>query len=211
MVAAAALWRVTAADPFVSLVEEIARTPQSYDGEMIDKLAALGPAAVPAIGSVLREGPQFPLVFVRALERIGDGRGTQPVLELISAQAPYSSSDRSALTTASILALRSMRNATACAPLVSILRDESAHARVRLASASASASLCSGDVGAEGRRFIMQTYEDRARYLDPKEGLSQRDVYLALMDVDNEESRAILLEVVDTAPARGPSRARAAR
>jgi hypothetical protein len=189
---------VTARDPFVPLVQEIYRTPQTYGGEVVDKLVALGPDAVPAIGSVLLTGPEFPIVFVRALERIGDQRGTEPIVEFISKRAPYSNVDGSTLTTRSIQALRGIQNTAACKPIVSILRSETAHPRVRLASASTCARLCSGDVKAEAQSFILSAYDDRARYLaKPNEGFAQSELYSALIDVDNDESLAILLNVLE--------------
>lgn len=189
---------VTAPDPFVPLVQEIYRTPQTHGGEIVDKLAALGPDAVPAIGSVLHTGPEFPIVFVRSLERIGDDRGTKPIVEFVSKQAPYSDGDRSTLTAESILALRGIRNPTACTPIASILRDETAHPRVRLASASTCARLCSGGVKAEARSFILSAYDNRSRYLaEPNEGFTQSELYSALIDVDNDQSLAILLNVLE--------------
>jgi hypothetical protein len=189
---------VTARDPFVPLVREIYRTPQTYGGEVVDELVALGPDAVPAIGFVLLSGEKFPITFVEALERIGDERGTEPIVEFISKQAPYSDRDRSALTVRSILALRGIQNPAACTPIMAILRDETAHPRVRLASASTCARLCSGDVKAEAQSFILSAYDDRARYLaEPNQGFTPPDVYSALIDVDNDESLAILLNVLE--------------
>jgi hypothetical protein len=189
---------VTAPDPFVPLVEEVVRTPQTYDGEHIDKLVGLGADAAPAIGTVLLDGPQFPFVLVSALERIGDERGADPIVTFVSRQAPYSDVDRSTLTAKSILALRGIRNADACEPIVAILLNEAAHPRVRLASASTCARLCSGDVRAEAQSFILSAYRDRSRYLaDPNQGLLPHELYSALIDVDNDESLAILLDLLE--------------
>jgi hypothetical protein len=191
-------WIATAPDPFVPLVEGVVRTPQTYDGEHIDKLVKLGAEAVPAIGKVLLAGEKFPFVFVSALERIGDERGTEPILEFVSKQTPYSDVDRSTLTAKSILALRGIPNTDACEPVASILRNEAAHPRVRLASASTCARLCSRDTRAEAQRFILKAYQDRSRYLAyPNEGLLQHELYSALIDVDNAESLAILLNLVE--------------
>src|SRR5687768_71319 len=149
---------ITAPEPFIPLVQETYRTPQPCGGEVVDKLVALGPDAVPAIGSVLLSGENFPITFVHALGRIGDERGTKPILEFISKQVPYSDGDRSALTSESILALRGIPNPAACKPIVSTLRDVTAHPRVRLASASTCARLCSGDIRAEAQSFILSAY-----------------------------------------------------
>src|SRR5690349_5559191 len=151
---------MTAPDPFVPLVEEVVRTPQTYDGEHVDKLVALGADAVPAIGEVLLAGEKFPFVFVSALERIGDERGTDPIVTFVLRQTPYSDVDRSTLTAKSVLALRGVSNADVCEPLASILRDETAHPRVRLASASACARLCSGDIRGGAQTFILDAYRD---------------------------------------------------
>lgn len=189
---------VTAPDPFIPIVQEIVRTPQTYDGEHIDRLVALGIDGVPAIGSVLLSGEQFPITFVWALERIGDERGMEPIVEFVSKQAPYSDVDRSTLTAASILSLRGVRNTAACKPVMSILRNETAHPRVRLASASTCARLCSGANRTEAQSFIMSTYENRSRYLaEPNEGLLQEELFSALIDVDTDESLAILLDLLE--------------
>lgn len=54
-------------------IMSILETPQTYDGEHIDKLVELGPSAVPAISDRLESGDEFPLRLIYALERIGDG------------------------------------------------------------------------------------------------------------------------------------------
>ena len=189
---------VTTPDPFVPVVQEIYRTPQTYGDEAIDKLVALGPDAVPAIGSVLLAGEKFPMTFVRALERIGDERGTEPILEFISRQAPYSDQERSTLTASSILALRGIPNTTACKPVSSILHDKTAHPRVRLAAAATCSRLCPGDAKAEAQTFILEAYDDRARYMaEPNRVFTPPELYSALMDVDNEKSVAIVLGVLE--------------
>jgi hypothetical protein len=189
---------VTAQDPFVPLVQEVVRTPQTYDGEHIDKLVSLGADAVPAIGAVLLSGESFPIVFVSALERIGDERGTESIVAFVSRQAPYSDDDMSTLTAASILALRGIPNTAACAPVGSILRTETAHPRVRLASASTCAHLCADDLKAEAQSFILGAYQNRSRFLaNPNKGFVQEELYSALTEVDNDESVAILLNVLD--------------
>jgi hypothetical protein len=188
----------TRPDPYTPLVEKIVRTPQVRDGEHLEQLVALGPDAVPAIGKALVGGAPFPIIYIWALERIGDEDGMEPLLAFVAQQAPYSNWDRSTLTAHSILALRGVRNTAACRPIVAILRDETAHPRVRLASASTCARLCSGDVKAEAQKFILDAYDDRTRYwADPNGGFTPPELYFALTDVDNEQSLAILLEVVE--------------
>ena len=68
----AAAWFIARQDRFDKLVNSIISTPQSYDGEHVDKLVALGSEGVPAIGKALTRGEEFPLRFVLALEQIGD-------------------------------------------------------------------------------------------------------------------------------------------
>jgi len=189
---------VTTPDPFVPVVQEIYRTPQTYGDEAIDKLVALGPDAVPAIGSVLLAGEKFPITFVQALERIGDERGTKPILKFISRQAPYSDRERSTLTARSILALRGIPNPDACKPVSAILHDKTAHPRVRLAAAATCSRLCAGNTKAEAQEFILDAYDDRARYLaDPNAGFTPPELYSALIDVDNQKSLAIVLDVLE--------------
>ena len=185
-------------DPFLARIEEISQTPQTHGTEHLDELVALGAEAVPAIGAVLLSGPTFPITFVEALERIGDERGAAPIVEFISKQAPYSDGDRSTLTARSIQALRGVKNPAVCDPVVSILRDETAHPRVRLAAASTCANLCSGHIRAEAQRFVLDAYDNRSRYTaDANRGFSEQELFPALIDVDNEESLAILLGVLE--------------
>jgi hypothetical protein len=178
-------------DPFIPLVDEILRTPQTYDGEMVDKLAALGSDGVPAIGLALQSEQPFPMVLVSALERIGDEGGTRPIMEFVERQAPHSSVERSTLAAASILALRGIQNAAACEPVVSILRNQAAHPRVRLASASTSARLCAGALRAEAKAFIASAAKDRSRYLaDPNQGFTADELQSALIDADSGNPNA---------------------
>ena len=144
-----------------------------------------------------RRFPRFAR-WADGIERIGDERGTDPIVTFVSRQAPYSDVDRSTLTARSVLALRGIPNADACRPVASILRNETAHPRVRLASASTCARLCSGEIRAEAQTFILDAYRDRSRYLaDPNRGLLPHELYSALIDVDNDESLAILLDLVE--------------
>jgi len=104
--------RFAAPDPYDELVERIARTPQTYDGEIIDNLTALGLPAVPAIGRALGRDQPFPMVFVTALERIAEPKGMKPILAFLAKQAPFADQDRSFLTAATILALRAFATRT---------------------------------------------------------------------------------------------------
>lgn len=73
---------------------DIIRAPRSYDGEHVDKPAALGANAAPAIGAVLLDGEEFPITLVWALERIEDERGMRPIVVFIGCQAPHSDGGR---------------------------------------------------------------------------------------------------------------------
>jgi HEAT repeat protein len=192
---------IPAADPYAVLVETIIRTPQTYDGEVIDKLTNLGPEAVPAIGAALGRGPRFPMTLVRSLERIGSPAGMEPILAFLAQLAPYSDADDSKLTEMTILALRGVRNAGACRPLATILADETAHPRARLAAASAITRLCTTDLVREAQRFILAMYEDRERHfagVPQGSGFASPELFSALIDADSAESEAILLDILRT-------------
>jgi hypothetical protein len=108
---------VTAPNPFVPLVEEVVRTPQTYYGEHSDKLVALGADAVPAIGEVMLAGEKFFVRFCLDPRAVGDERGTGSIVTFVSRQTPYSDVDRSTLAAKSVLALRGTPNADACEPV----------------------------------------------------------------------------------------------
>lgn len=191
-------WWILRGDPYDALVEEVINVPQTYDGEHVDKLVALGPDAVPAIGAALTSGEEFPLGFVLALERIGDRRGMHSIMAFVAEQTPYSDVDKSTLTARSILALTSQANVAACAPTSSILQDVTAHPRVRLAAASVSAALFSEGLRAYAQEHILEAYRERMRYLaDPNTGFTQGELYSALIAVDNDESLSILLDLLN--------------
>lgn len=197
-------WKVTAPDPYVSRVHDIYATPQTHGGEIVDNLVALGPNAVPAIGSALLAEPEFPIVFFRALAEIGDERGAEPIIEFIFRQTPFSDEERSALTAEAIRALRGTRSPAACDPIATILRDESAHPRVRLASASTCARLCDGETRTEAQSFILSMYGNRSLYSTQRRpAFTPPELYSALIDVDSDESIAILLNRLESGGAPG--------
>lgn len=194
----AAAWFIARQDRFDKLVNSIISTPQSYDGEHVDKLVALGSEGVPAIGKALTRGEEFPLRFVLALEQIGDARGARSIMAFVGGQAPYSDVDRSFVTARTILSLSMLRDTDVCEPLASILEASTAHPRVRLSAASTCAKICAAEVQSGAREFILTAYEERTRYLaNPNEGFTQSELYAALIDVDSDESLTILLGVLD--------------
>lgn len=77
-----AIIRYWSSDPYWAEVRAIVDTPQTYDGEHIDKLINLGPEGIPAIAKALSSGEDFPLRFIYALERI-KGKGALRPIEVV--------------------------------------------------------------------------------------------------------------------------------
>ena len=186
--------RLSAPDPFHATVKRIRATPQTRDGEIIDNLTILGREAVPAIGLALADETEFPMTYVLALARLGDPRGAPPILAFIERLAPYDDLDDRHLTAYAISGLKGTRNPDACPPLKSIFDDVTTQLYVRLASAGALASLCPEDADDE-RAFILREFRNSiGQPMNPEAPRSE--LYAALIDVDTEESRAILFDVM---------------
>jgi HEAT repeat protein len=195
--------RLVSSSHYDRLVEEILRTPQTYSGETQDKLTALGPEGARAIGAALRGDQKFPIVLVQALERIGSPNGLRPILDFLARQPPLSVADNSFLVEQTILALKGVGNPRACAPMAAIFADDSAHVRVRVASARVLAGLCKGEIKSRAQTFIVATYEDRLRAARTEPGpprggtaLVWQEVYPGLADADTPDSAAILMDVL---------------
>jgi hypothetical protein len=185
----------------VSRIQSIMETPQTYDGETRERLVALGPDAVPAIGQVLLTGVEFPAVLVDALKEIGDPRGAAPTLAFVKSRPLYSDADESFLTARVIVALGSMHNPDACAPLAQIFRDDSAHPRVQLAAASAASRLCEGDISGSAADLILEFYRNRPREMRPNPEYTNAELYSALAEVKNDTATDIIVEVVNSSTA----------
>ena len=184
-----------------SRIQNILEIPQTYDGETRERLVALGPDAVPAIGQALSTGFAFPLVLVDALKEIGDPRGAAPTLAFLKGRPSYGDADESFLTARVIEALGSMQNPAACAPLAQIFREDSAHPRVRLAAAAAASRLCKEDISGSAADLILQFYRNRPREMRPNPEFTDVELYSALAEVRNEAATAIIVGVMDSSTA----------
>lgn len=184
------------ADHYEAAVQQIIETPQTYSGEHVERLIALGSDGVPAIGDALSRDQPFPLAFVLALEGIGNERGAAPVLDFVKSLAPFSDVDRSTLTALSIEALGKMEDVGTVDTLLNIATDGANHPRVRLASA---ASVCRLVGCGEGERssaeaVILNYDRDRAKYfVDANKGFSEVELFEALIAADTNESMEIVL------------------
>ncbi len=156
--------------------------------------------AVPAIGEALNSDETLPFkyVYVKALERIGDKRGAQSILDFVAAQSPYSDSDSSTLTALTILSLRATGDSS-IAPLTKILQDESAHPRVRLACAATIAALDGTERRQEAVAHVYDAYENRRELGEnTNEGVAESELFIALGEVNTPDSIAILLSLFET-------------
>lgn len=176
------------------LVSAILETPQRYDGSAVGDLAEMGAAAVGAIGRALSKGVEFPSTLVQALERIGSERGMRPLLEFLEKEAQYSE-DNHALTHMTILAFRGVGNRDACEPLWDVFRDEAASPRTKLYAARSIVYLCKTE---EARDFILDEYHrhDGKQTVDSAQGYTYGEVVVGLMDINDEETEALLVQLL---------------
>ncbi len=199
-VVAAAVY-VYGGDEFDREVKQIIRTPQSYDGENVDKLARLGPEAVPAIGDALNRGEPFPLQFIYALERIGDVRGANAVLDFIGGRSPLSDTDESPVTSRAIEAAGRIGDANTASDLLKLMHDTENHPRVRLASAAAVCRLVRSEMRRDAAQLILQFYRDRSHYFaDPNAGFTITELFDAIIAADTSESLEIVIETAKSGP-----------
>ena len=187
----------TAPEIEASQMQSILETPQTYDGETRERLVALGPAAVPAIGQTLATGYAFPAVLVDALKELGDPRGAAPTLAFLKGRPPYSDADESFLTARVAEALGSMRNREACAPLAEIVSEGPAHPRVRLAAASAAARLCEEEISGPAADLLLEFYRNKPREMKPNPEYTDAELYTALAEVKNDEATDIIVGVME--------------
>lgn len=178
-------------------IQSILATPQTYDGEIRERLVALGPAAVPAIGQALSSGYAFPVVLVDALKELGDPRGAAPTLAFLNGRPPYSDADESFVTARVVEALGSMQNPEACAPLAEIVQEGSAHPRVRLAAASAASRLCGEEISGPAADLILQFQRNKPREMKPNPEYSDAELYSALAEVKNDQATDIIVGVME--------------
>jgi hypothetical protein len=186
-------------EPYLATIEQILETPQTYGTEAFDRLVALGPEAVPAIGQTLSRGVEFPMELVNALGEIGDVRGAEPILAFIEDLAPYGSADESHLTALAIGTLSSIPSSNSCAPLVQIMRSGESHPRVQLASAGTVARVCEGVDVREAVDLLLRFYDERFEYFsDRVDGFVEPELYVALAKADDPRISEILLPVMDS-------------
>lgn len=197
-----ATFLLRSSDQYEAAVQQIVETLQTYGGEHVERLIALGSDGVPAIGDALSRDPPFPLVFVLALEGIGDERGGAAVFEFVMSLAPFSDVDRRTLTALSIEALGKIGDASVARALLDIARDSANHPRVRLASAAAICRLITtGEECVSAGAVIFGFYRDHEKYfLDPNAGFIEAHVLDAVMAVDSVKSKEIVLAVAQAGP-----------
>lgn len=188
-------------------VDQVLESVQSYGGEHVDQLVALGPDAVPAIGHALLHSDARPLQMVSALSRIGDPRATEPLLKFLKSYAPYRGDDGITLPQFAIDALREVNGVLAVPTLREILADVEAHPRIRLAAASALSTLATGSTQRDAQLYILQQYEDRSALIrNTENSIASVDLAEALVYADTEESLRVLIDLTQYQLAPGFTR-----
>lgn len=173
-------------------VRAILESPQSYDGEHIERLAALGPDAVPAMGQALDEGADFPIVLIYALREIGHPDGAAEVLRFVERQRPYSDLEQSTLTSRAAAVLGDLGDESAIPWLYGAMRSPSAYPRIRLAAAASLVQLDDGDTADEAADFVLDFWESRERYfVNPNLGVAPSELILALTHIQRPEVQSI--------------------
>ncbi len=175
-------------------VQQILNTPQRYSGSMIIDLAQLGSPAVPALIDNLYTY-RFPLVILRALQRIKDPSSAAPLLAFINRVS--TDPDRQEQVLMAIALLRDFNYTPAEPTLHLMARDETTSPATRLAAASALAKWGSPVVKQEAATLIVKAAREQ-----PVGTQSFRDDVLdeALGAVGSDESRSLLVERLNGAP-----------
>ena len=179
LLAVSGLWLINR-DAGNDPVAPIVNTPQTYDGEHIDKLTALGVDGIPHIGKALLGDPEFPVVFVYAFGNIGDPSATKYLLEFIKRREPWSNSDESTLDGTAIEGLIGVGGTDAIPDMISIYTADSTHPRVRLAASSVVAALAEGDEKDAAIKFISELRENRRAYFYPNAGFARSELEEAI-------------------------------
>lgn len=180
-------------------IERILATPQSRDGQHLERLVGLGPAAVPILVTKLNTH-MHPMVIIQALGRIGDERATLPLLNLLNAMEPFSPTpgEFHARRISAIAALREIGDWRAESLLRLIFFDEEVHRGTRLAAATALARFASPRLKGQARSFILQAGQesrpDNYGSLHPFLSFSAKELDQGLFELGTEESQALLAD-----------------
>jgi len=176
-------------------VDEIYSMQQSYDGEIIDNLIALGPNAIPEMAKRLGEDIEFPIVFVIAMASIGDNAATAPILGFLEKLDHGLDSEQIALSRLTIRELEKLDDPRKVDPLLRIMTDTSTHPVVRLSAATTIASTSNQIAVKQAQKTIMDFYNARFEYLGRgNDGFALDDLLEALTAANTEESIEILVD-----------------
>ncbi|MFT4928013.1 MAG: hypothetical protein ACI8WB_004128 [Phenylobacterium sp.] len=169
--------------------------PQPGNETRVDRLAELGPDAVPAISSRLLQSPKLPAKYIKALEKIGDKRAVMPLLKYLE-KTPLRDEEGYVGTLAliTITALRSFHDPRAIPAVLKIFNDPSVDIKMRLVAAGTLAQISDGATLQMARDFIIvQNSNVDLYYGKPNVGFKQTDIIHALIAADSEASLEILL------------------
>ncbi|MEM8815071.1 MAG: hypothetical protein AAGE85_04550 [Pseudomonadota bacterium] len=186
------------ADFYDRAVMAVVARGQLRDGELVEKLAALGPAAIPALHrAMMRDEEPFPLKYVRAFDVIGDARATEPLLDFLEKRRPFTDHVEQVLITHALLVLARIGNKPDDPLLEEIFRSAIAHPRIRLYAAAALTTAKDGPLKREATAYVFDEYtNDEPQSEDPNERVLDDDFYEALVILDTERSIQYLAGVL---------------
>ncbi len=177
-------------------LEEIWSAGQTYDGEVEDKMVELGPDAIPAIAQAALDAERFHIHYIRALARIGDQKAIDPLLRLLEHQRPAEFGTDKVMVLSVVHALKQLNAMEAVDSLFEIAEGDNVHPQVRLVSAGYVAALGSGNQQRIAASMILEMSRERENfYRRRSNGFYEIDMVHALIDVDTDESRDVLLDI----------------
>ena len=185
--------------------EELARG-QLYEGELFDRLMALGPEAVPELCKQLNSYA-FPVEIMNVLAEWQDPRATPTLLDYIAAQESRRTTGMdAAYVIDAARVLREIGDPQAERVLDSIAANQANSIQLRFEANAALARLGSPTVKARASEVIMQMYRTKEgvadmAWPDPDVVLSEV-FYQGLCDVQTNEAEQAVAEFL-TAPGEG--------
>jgi len=172
-------------------VNEALEQDQRYDGELSDRLTALGSAAVPELCKHL-ETYAHPAEIIWVLAEFRDERSVPPLLGFLeNRRDEWSSASPDGLCYYAVRALREISDPRAEDLLREIVSSESAHVSLKFNATAALARLGTSDIRKQAWEEISETYRTKTNvsqnsYPDSWVIL-EGDLYLAMCDVYTDE------------------------
>ncbi|MFT4928011.1 MAG: HEAT repeat protein [Phenylobacterium sp.] len=197
---------VSASASYEEQIKSISKQALPSSEGYSDKMAALGPDAIPAIAAaLLKEGERFTSTYYKALVKIGDKRAVLPLLAFLAKSSlittPEGYAPHDAL--AAIRALGTFHDSRAMPAVLSIFNDTSLHIKMRLFAAATLAQVSDDATRQMAEDFVMLQHSKLDVYYRAaviNKAVNQTDVMHALIAVDSEKSLKMVLTYMGYGP-----------